>query len=405
MAIPDSVLANTAADSAAGYLFQCRLALLLALEAYADHPEWSVSIEQFDDVGFQQGVSPLEAIQSKHHSVPGNLTDSSEDLWKTLGIWMKWIKDDQLITARMRFLLITTAKASSRSAASLLRAEPRNIAQAENILLGICQTSSNVKNQVAYSDFLHLPDASRVALLNAITILDNYPGVADLQQRLKKVLVHVAPRGKEELLLEQLEGWWFQVSIRALIGMKPRVTLVEIQEKIDEIRDGLKRQSLPVAFASYNPTKDMFDSSDSRDFVRQLRLVEIGQQRILLAVRDFYRAFEQRSEWARDGLIFDGEMEHYERALIEAWEPRFAKMGDDLGTLCDDSAKCPAGEGLFTWAEQEVYFPLRNVSERFIWHGSFHILADSRKIGWHVDYLQRLSLVTSSSSTGLTGND
>jgi hypothetical protein len=31
-------------------------------------------------------------------------------------------------------------------------------------------------------------------------------------------------------------------------------------------------------------------------------------------------------------------------------------------------------------------YPLRNVSERFLTLGSYHILADDLRVGWHPDY-------------------
>ena len=44
------------------------------------------------------------------------------------------------------------------------------------------------------------------------------------------------------------------------------------------------------------------------------------------AIRDYYRAFEQRSRWAREDFLVDGELENYERELVEAWQPRHAAL-------------------------------------------------------------------------------
>lgn len=92
---------------------------------------------------------------------------------------------------------------------------------------------------------------------------------------------------------------------------------------------------------------------------------------------------------ARNGLedlLIDGELEVYERHLVEAWEPRFEGMKDELESGCPPTAKIDAGQKLYTWVETEADFPLRTVKERFLCHGSFHILANQCKVGWHPDY-------------------
>jgi hypothetical protein len=80
-----------AGGSLTGYLFQCRFALFAGLQAIADHPQIAVSIEKFDDVGFEEQGEPIQLVQTKHHlKKTGNLSDASVDLWKTLNIWTNW---------------------------------------------------------------------------------------------------------------------------------------------------------------------------------------------------------------------------------------------------------------------------------------------------------------------------
>lgn len=82
----------SALDSLQGYLYQCRYALLLFLQKNRVSPSLRVSVEKFDDVSFEGTGQPRELLQTKHR-VPGNLTDLSEDLWKTLKIWSEGVRD------------------------------------------------------------------------------------------------------------------------------------------------------------------------------------------------------------------------------------------------------------------------------------------------------------------------
>ena len=57
----------SAAPSAAGYLYQARLALALCLRYVNADVGVEVGIERLDDVSFEQAGSALELLQAKHH--------------------------------------------------------------------------------------------------------------------------------------------------------------------------------------------------------------------------------------------------------------------------------------------------------------------------------------------------
>src|SRR6185295_4581462 len=112
----------------------------------------------------------------------------------------------------------------------------------------------------------------------------------------------------------------------------------------------------------------------------------VGPVRVEYAIRDYYRASEQRSRWAREELLVDGELERYEQDLIEAWQPRFASMQEQVTATCPPEKRVELGQVLFKWVEQEANFPLRSVRERFLTHGSYHILSNQFAVGWHPDF-------------------
>lgn len=64
---------HEAAGQMIGYLYQVRYSMLLLLES--DNPTFKISIEKFDDIAFDNGFSPLQMIQNKHHGTAGSLTD------------------------------------------------------------------------------------------------------------------------------------------------------------------------------------------------------------------------------------------------------------------------------------------------------------------------------------------
>jgi|SRR5579859_1452051 len=376
-----------ASESATGYFYQCRYALFASLNEIANTPNMEISIEKFDDIAFEKNGDPVALIQTKHHIKGiGTLTDASVDLWKTLGIWAGLVAKDPETPFRTRLMLLTTGEAPTGTAASFLRARDRDVDKAHTLLLSATSTSTNATNKDSYKAFRGLPETTRKSLLNAITVLDVSANILDVREEICDQLRFAVPREKVDILVERLEGWWFTMVIRAITGAEAAIPVTAIENKIDELRESFKRDALPIDFADKTPPAAVVAALDKRPFVQQLRLISIGDRRVEFAIRDYYRASEQRSKWAREELLIDGELEVYERHLIEEWEPRFEGMRDELESDCPPTIKIDAGQKLYSWAETEADLPLRTVKERFLCHGSFHILANQCKVGWHPDY-------------------
>jgi hypothetical protein len=308
---------HEASASATGYLFQCRYALLAGLRAIPDAPELDISIEKLDDVAFESAGEPRQLIQTKHHiGKIGNLTDASVDLWKTLLIWSKRAATDVDSLFRVRFVLLTTASAPDGSAASFMRMRDRDEAQADALLVRSAGKSKSHENANAYAAYTSLPNEVRISLLRAVTILDGSPNIIDVREEIVRELYHAAGREQVGHLIERLEGWWFGTVIKALSASGPAsIPVLAIDQRVDELREEFRRNALPIDFKTSDPPPAVVAELDGRPFVRQLRRIEIGPTRVEYAIRDFYRASEQRSRWAREDLLLEASSRALSRRL------------------------------------------------------------------------------------------
>jgi hypothetical protein len=163
-----------AAPSAAGYLFQCRYALLAALEYVGLDTGLEISIERFDDVSFETDSKPLELIQTKHHvSHAGDLSNTSPDLWKTLRNWSEAIAQDPSLLRRVRFVLVTTAVAPCESIALFLRPGPsRDESKAYELAVQVASEGRRAANRGYYTSFLKLTEQARNTLIRSILVVD-----------------------------------------------------------------------------------------------------------------------------------------------------------------------------------------------------------------------------------------
>ncbi|MFT4161810.1 ABC-three component system protein [Shinella sp.] len=386
----------SAAASAAGYLYQARLALFLCIPHLNAGSEIEVAIERFDDISFESHGQPKELLQTKHKiNRVGNLSDSSADLWKTLRIWSEAAASDPSMPSRTKLALLTTGEAPAGSAADLLH--PFNVSKAKkardpktaaDILTSVASSSKNEALKPAFDAFLQLPERMRASLLSAIEIVDRQPLLSDLDAELENSLRLVAPPGKAGLAREMLEGWWWPRICSALTASGVQsIPIGAIEAKLDDIRDMLKRDALVANYEHAEPSPQEAAEYDEFRFVKQLRLVGIGGNRVSFAKRDYYRAFVQRSKWTRENVVLDEELEKFERLLIEEWEPRYAAMCDaHEGKEEDEAQLCADAREIYQWVETEARFPFRTLTAKFLNVGSYHILANDLRVGWHRDY-------------------
>ena len=378
----------TAAHSAAGYYYQARLALYEGLRFVYNDPGVEIAIERFDDVSFEQDGEPLALLQTKHHvNKLGDLTDSSSDLWKTLRVWSEHAQQNPAVIGRTRLALLTTGKAPNGSAASFLRpGDGRDTVKAKALLIAAAASSTNKALQSAFSAFQSLAPEMCTALVTAIEVLDNAPVLTELESLIEDSIKLIAPRGKAPIARQMLEGWWWPRICAALQEGAGSVSVLELEAKLDDIRDTMKRDALPLDMEHVDPPDTELAPLNDMAFVRQLRTAGVGNNRIEYAKRDYYRAFTQRSRWTRESLLFDGEVPRFEKTLIEEWQPQFSAMCDGLGDSVEDSTLRAAGQNLYHWVETEARFPFRTISARFLSVGSYHILANDLRVGWHRDY-------------------
>jgi C-terminal domain 7 of the ABC-three component (ABC-3C) systems len=382
----------SAQESGLGYLYQARYALWLLLDG---PEEQEVVLETLDDIVLSQDGTPHDLLQTKHNSVPARLTDASSPLWKTLRIWSTHIKDSVIQVPPTALTLITTAEAPANSIAAALRpGSERDCAAALDGLRKVAQTSKNDDLKAAFAAFTDLTDDEQFRLVDAIHVLDNSPDISDTGDKIRDRIRAAVDRQNRDALFERLEGWWFGKVVDQLRADLPTpVAGFEVYDKVRAIAEQFGPNALPIDYLDARP--DSVDpQTDNRIFVRQLRAIDVGLTRIEKAILDYYRAYEQRSRWAREELLVGDEVESYERRLIDEWERFAAALTEELDGGATEIELKKVGRQLFNWMEQTADLRIRpNVSELYVMRGSFHILANKPTPGvwWHPKFVERLS--------------
>jgi hypothetical protein len=168
---------------------------------------------------------------------------------------------------------------------------------------------------------------------------------------------------------------------------------VELEAKMADLREQFKQESLPIDedLLQFTLDDEISSTYSGFRFVKQLDIIDAGKNRVAAAMRDYYRAYEQRSRWVREKLVGRLDLSKYEKRLSEEWELVFEAMRDELGTDATDIIKKKAARSILAWAEQTNIAIRREVTEPFVCRGSFQMLSDEIKIGWHPEFRDLLS--------------
>jgi hypothetical protein len=389
---------SSARGSKLGYLFQVRYALYLLLTADEGA---KVAFEKLDDFQFEADskATPQELLQFKHSiNNEASLSNSSSELWKTIGNWCSLIQAGQVTTGTILTLITTsTAPEEDGNIASMLRPQEihRDLQQIAEKLLRVADESRNKALEPHFTAFRALSSEQRTQLVSAIQILDSSSNIWCTSDKIKSVLLE-RPEHLEGIY-ERLEGWWFKRVVQHLQSTDDVITKSELLLQLNDIRDQFRADSLPIDFTLAEPPPEMFQNQERLQFVQQLTMIALAHPRIELAIQDYYRAFVQRTKWVEEKLVNFGELAKYEEILREEWnhcqQMFLQEMADGLG---DDKVLVKIGQDLYN--QIMVRGPDRPVRPNmplapFVMRGTYHILADKKpepRVWWHPRFIERL---------------
>jgi len=390
----------SASEQGLGYLYQSRFALLRLLEL----PEnTSVLLEKDDDLDFVDNDGMKSLASLKHKASGDRLTDLSTDFWKSVRIWLARYKRDGRITSNLHFLLFTTGTVQKTSFLSRFLSanggggdEPKTLAEQAEEAIG--KSKSSLIEAIA-KEFSELTSREKDDFLARIQILDNSPRIEDLSMIVKDRHMRSIRREHRPAVFERLEGWWNDEVIKLLTGNRTEgVFGFEVSDKLSSLAEEYKLDNLPITFRGREPSGEIDTENDPRTFVAQLRHIGISSARIRNAILDYYRAFEQRSQWARENLLVSGEIDAYEDRLVDEWNRYKDVVFEALGEDSAEEVLQQAGKNLYMWADQisgniEALRIRPSVTEPYVTRGSFHILADATpepRVYWHPTFLGHL---------------
>lgn len=376
---------HSAAGSTIGYLYQTQWPLVELVRRSRDEPDCRVALELLDDVVWFDDALPQELVQSKHHtSRAGGVGDMAVDLWRTLGVWMDARSPSD--PGRPTLTLVTTSVATPASAAHALRADTYDAEVARERLEHAATHSTSATTKTVRERFLGLSGLSRSAFVARIRVLDGAPGIADLDEELRKELHLVVPRGHEEVFVGLVWDWWLRQAIALLRRSIPSVS-GDLRAAIDRLRDAFSEDNLPTTIPREAFDHGTIPSYAGRVFVRQLDLIYAPHVILQKSIQDYYRAVTQSAAWIENNLVDLPEVAKFKADLRDEWDRVFAWAVSRLPADASDDDKREAGRSILERCLDSTEVAIRpQYREAFFFRGKLHELADERLIGWHPEF-------------------
>jgi len=384
-----------ATASMLGYIYQVRFGLYLALKKLGevdDEDLFNISIERLDDIAFDTDGNPVELLQTKFHGKAGNLTNRSSDLWKTLRIWAEGIASGDFILGATSFTLITTENAAVGSIADDLgcSGERRNVSSALETLRDIASGSGSEANLKGFDAFNALQPWQQAQLVEAFYVIGKSPDLVRVRQMILNQLKMTTEQRHIEAFTARLEGEWFKRVVEEMSrDSGGAICLGELRAIIDGLRPQFLFTNLPNDFSSELPS-EIDITGDMRKFVQQLRLFNAPDSVIKQAIISYYRAYGQRNRWSKEGLLNPGELGSYDQRIYDEWEHRKSMIELELD-ISSPSEEQAFAKKLYTQCQDVGAVNIRrDFREPFVSRGSYQILSDEMRLGWHPNYFNML---------------
>jgi hypothetical protein len=379
-----------AGEQGLGYVYQIRFALAHLMKQ--DEGQ-SLLIEADDDVELRDTDGRKMLISLKHKQAGETVGTLSTDFWKSVRIWLdRYVRDGRL-ACEHSYCMATTARVGPGSMLRYFKAgsAPKPADFAAQLVVELEGSKAALSAQVKATLGSLSGDEQR-DFFERIVIADSSLRIKELDSAFEPLMRSVVKKFRVDVR-ERLEGWWFGQAIDVIQGDREPITGAEVWAKFASINSEYYDERLPITFEDEYPPEGVDPMDDPRQFVQQLRAIGMPTDSLELAILDFYRAFSQRAHWARVNVLVGGELQKFERRLVEEWKR--AKAWVKVSDPDNEAQLQEAGRRLYDWAEnQSIGLQIRKqVTEDFIRRGSFHILADEKpepRIHWHPKFCENL---------------
>jgi hypothetical protein len=365
-----------------GFSYQATRFLVRLLRS---QPRSTISLEAFEDVGVETASGSRVAEQTKSYVSRNPLSTRAPELWKSLSNWVTAVVSGEFQPDTTEFVFCAPGANPSEIAKKFHDATSLESA---NAAVDFVSTALTVKGQTAASIELRrtlkflLRHRDRFCQVVRSFSIDT-PS-ADADDELKPLLLAMlVSEDAYPHVVRWAHGWVKQrIDEQVALAKPAKVSVDEFHTALLNYVRSHDRLDMLQSFAGVPTAGDVESELSFREYVRQLRFIEIEDVAVLEAINDYLRALIDRTNWSERGFVDSAALDIFAQALTSAWRNIKRK------TLLAYGDKAPEVQGQLLYSECIEYRSLLDGYDppsHFV-KGSFHALSDDHAIGWHPNY-------------------
>lgn len=394
---PDLIGVHEASASALGFYYQTHFALLSLISLRSD--DAAVAVERLDDVELQ--VNGHNLLYQLKHSIspkPPAITLSCVALWKTIKVWIDILPSLSLAETTFHLVAVGAISPSSpllalcdqqSDRADLLKAlkQEAERVMSERAAATIASTKlPHADRASGCKAFLELGELGCRSLIRRIQINPSSPDITKIEELVADEL-HVLPIAHRQPVAERLIEWWGRQVVYSLCDKRDRaISASELKHQISLFNSAIEEEQLLPDFQSAVHPADYQPHSM---LGRQISLVDGSSTDLSKAIREQWRAQQQRSKWVKGNPGMKSRINEYDVRLTEHWADLHEQLVEDCHEE-EDGVKRKKGLDLLRWTHKDAPNYVEPIAQGWSGHyyvrGSYQVLAVDLQVGWHPDY-------------------
>jgi hypothetical protein len=347
-----------------------------------------LGFEILDDI--QEHTGKKTTLEQDKISVTSRniVSNQSKDLWKTLSNWCDLINSGSVDPTNTDFLLYTNKEHSSEVLRLLV--ESSDIEKAKSAFLQLKKIvdspSESIKSYV--ENFFSFDERIYTLIVNFNYLYGSGSASVDLMNAYLERNTSIEDHA--ESIVHEILGW--TKDTLTLLAEQKRPTLINAKSfgiRLGEVESKYRHLSL-LDFLCERASDDDVQSEISQQptYLQQLQLVNADSDEIEEAVIAKLEAKDAVIQWTLEGRIQETSYEKYSNDLKRKW-----KLLKNMAFIEHiDKPEHIQGQFLYNQClnnSTDIKLEKKPV-EGFFSHGSFQNLANTKDVGWHPDYIEKL---------------
>ena len=373
--------------------------------AVSPEPNAKVGIETYDDVVVETENSVI--LEQDKCSTTGDgylLSDRSNNLWKTLLIWVNSIKNNEVDLNRTAFYIIKNKERSEclakrmgkankteediRNCIKDLKDEGEKINKRIQIKEGR-KASTDLENYV--KEVIECDNQLLGGFISKIRYLDG--SIANEHNSRAAIAneLHLPENSVRDEVIESLLGWIFsKITVLWNDGRPAWITQTEFNDRFWHIRSSIKDRAFKeTAINDLMPVSEEDRQARLGEmFVRQIEILNLEEDEdtIIDAIDCYLHCSCERIRYSQEGWVTKDQFRDFDTNLKRRWENISRRLKCNPLIEKENHEEKIGQQIRYDTINHNETLAGQQTQRYYLIEGTYHMLANELLVGWHPRY-------------------